>query len=85
MEKKRLLVSMRDEIRYRYDTLRTEQTYIQWVRSFILFHKKRHPVEMGKMKYHFFLLTLLSKEKWLHLHKTRHSLPCCFSTSMYSS
>lgn len=63
MEKKRLLVSMRDEIRSRHDTLRTEQTYIQWVRSFILFHKKRHPVEMGENEISLFLTHLAVERK----------------------
>jgi hypothetical protein len=27
--------------------LRTEGSYVQWIRRFILFHGKRHPSEMG--------------------------------------
>ena len=34
-------------IRVRHYSLRTEETYAGWVRRFILFHGKRHPVTMG--------------------------------------
>ncbi len=33
--------------RRRHYSLRTEQSYVAWVRRFILFHGKRHPKEMG--------------------------------------
>src|SRR5437764_7560069 len=32
----------------RHLSIRTEQAYIQWIRRFILFHKKKHPREMGE-------------------------------------
>jgi len=43
----KLLVQMRDCIRVRRYSIRTETSYIDWVRRFILFHGKRHPREMG--------------------------------------
>jgi integron integrase len=43
----RLLDRVRGEIRSRHYALRTEQSYVQWIRRFILFHDKRHPAEMG--------------------------------------
>jgi len=48
MPKSQLLEKMRAEIRLRHYSLRTEQSYIHWVRRFILFHNKRHPAEMGE-------------------------------------
>jgi hypothetical protein len=27
--------------------MRTEDTYLQWIRRFIFFHGKKHPREMG--------------------------------------
>ena len=42
-----LLDRVRAEIRVRHYSLRTEQTYVDWARRFILFHDKRHPKEMG--------------------------------------
>jgi integron integrase len=46
--KKRLFDQIRDVLRYKHYSRRTEQSYIHWVRRFILFHKKRHPSELGK-------------------------------------
>jgi integron integrase len=43
----KLLEQVRDQIRARHYSLRTEETYLRWVRDFILFHRKRHPKEMG--------------------------------------
>ncbi|MGI9301711.1 MAG: phage integrase N-terminal SAM-like domain-containing protein [Gammaproteobacteria bacterium] len=34
-------------IRAKRYSIRTEQAYVHWIRRFILFHKKRHPAEMG--------------------------------------
>ena len=43
----RLLEQLRDEIRFRHYSIRTEQAYLGWVKRFILFHGKRHPRDMG--------------------------------------
>lgn len=43
----RLLDQVRALIRIRHYSIRTEQTYIQWIRRYILFHGKRHPRDMG--------------------------------------
>jgi len=45
---KKLLEQVRDAIRVKHYSYRTEETYVQWIRSFILFHNKHHPIEMGK-------------------------------------
>ncbi|WP_225982011.1 MULTISPECIES: phage integrase N-terminal SAM-like domain-containing protein [Acidithiobacillus] len=34
-------------MRLRHYSLRTEQAYAYWVKRFVLFHRKRHPWEMG--------------------------------------
>ena len=60
--KPKLLDQMRDEMRRRHMSLRTEQTYLQWVRRYILFHGKRHPQEMGELEITAFL-THLAKER----------------------
>jgi integron integrase len=43
----RLLDSLRDRIRLKHYSIRTEHAYVNWVRRFILFHGKRHPKELG--------------------------------------
>jgi len=46
-QEKRLLDQYRDALRIKHYSPRTEGTYVQWVRNYILFHNKRHPKEMG--------------------------------------
>ncbi len=43
----RLLDVVRDAIRRRHYSLRTEQSYVQWIRRFIYFSGRRHPRELG--------------------------------------
>lgn len=43
----RLLDQVRDRIRIKHYSLRTETTYLHWIKRFILFHGKRHPKDMG--------------------------------------
>lgn len=42
-----LLERARAVIRFKHYSIRTEQTYLDWIKRFILFHDKRHPKEMG--------------------------------------
>ena len=51
----RLLDRVREAIRLRHYSIRTEQTYLDWIRRFILFHGKRHPAELGKSHVETFL------------------------------
>ncbi len=43
----RLLDQVRAAIRTRHYSLRTEQAYCHWIKRYILFHGKRHPLDMG--------------------------------------
>jgi hypothetical protein len=43
----RLLDQIRDRLRTMHYSLRTETSYVDWIRRFILFHGKRHPRDMG--------------------------------------
>jgi hypothetical protein len=54
----RLLDRVRAALRVRHYSLRTEECYIQWIRRFILFHHKRHPLEMGAAEINAFLTDL---------------------------
>ena len=54
----KLLDQLRDRIRLKHYSLRTEQAYLQWVKRYLLFHGKRHPAEMGKEKIEAFLFSL---------------------------
>jgi len=54
----RLLDRMRQAIRVRHFAIRTEQTYVDWARRYILFHGKRHPQTMGAAQVEAFLTHL---------------------------
>ena len=58
LEAPRLLHQVRDKIRLKHYSIRTEQAYTDWIRRFILFHKKRHPAEMGAVEVEQFLTHL---------------------------
>ena len=55
---KKLLDQARDALRTKHYSYRTEQTYIDWMRRFILFHQKRHPIEMDVPEIQAFLAHL---------------------------
>ena len=59
----RLLDQLRQALRSRHYSRRTEQTYCQWVKRFIYFHNVRHPAEMGEPEINAFLIHLAVKEK----------------------
>lgn len=56
------LESVSNKIRLKHYSIRTEEAYVQWVKRFILFHKKRHPSEMGAIEVEAFLTHLAVKE-----------------------
>lgn len=57
----RLLDQVREAIRMRHYSIRTEQAYVQWIRRFILFHDKRHPGDMGAAELTAFLSDLATQ------------------------
>jgi integron integrase len=63
MEKppKKLLEQVSDAIRVKHYSPRTEKTYIDWIRRYILFHNKRHPQEMGAAEIQSFLAYLATE------------------------
>jgi site-specific recombinase XerD len=58
-----LLDQVREAVRVRHYSLRTEETYVGWIRQFILFHGKRHPSEMGQAEISRFLTHLAVKRQ----------------------
>lgn len=59
----KLLDRVRAEIRVRHYSIRTESTYVDWVRRFILFHHKRHPADMGAEEVGAFLSYLATERQ----------------------
>ncbi len=56
--KPRLLDQVRERIRTLHYSLRTESTYVNWIKRFIIHHGKRHPKEMGLPEVETFLTSL---------------------------
>lgn len=59
----RLLDRVREAIRARHYSPRTEKTYVFWIRRYVLFHRKRHPSEMGENEVREFLSALATRDK----------------------
>jgi hypothetical protein len=56
--KPRLLDRVREAIAARHYSHRTEKAYIHWIKRYIFFHGKRHPIEMGAAEVTAFLTSL---------------------------
>ena len=61
-EPPRLLARVREAIRLRHYSLRTERAYVHWIRRYILFHGKRHPAAMGAEEITSFLSHLANED-----------------------
>jgi hypothetical protein len=59
----KLLDRVREQLRLKHYSYRTEQTYLHWIKRYILFHKKRHPDEMDDEEIRAFLVHLAEKEQ----------------------
>lgn len=59
---KPLLDQLRDAIRLKHYSIRTEDAYHAWVKRFILFHHKRHPKDMGAPEITAFLTHLATHD-----------------------
>lgn len=56
--KPKLLDRVREVIRFKHFSRRTEETYVQWIKRFIIFHDKQHPETMGAAEVTAFLTDL---------------------------
>ncbi len=59
----RLVDQFRARMRAKHYSLRTENTYWGWIKRFIIFHGKRHPVEMGAVEVEVFLSHLATQHQ----------------------
>jgi len=57
----RLMDKVRDEVRARHYSPRTEKAYCAWIRRYILFHGRRHPRELGPEAIEAFLTHLATE------------------------
>jgi len=57
----KLLDQVRDKIRVKHYSIRTETQYLQWIKRFIFFHGKRHPRDLGAVEVEAFLSHLATE------------------------
>jgi hypothetical protein len=53
----------RARIRIKHNSIRTEQTYLHWMKEFIVLHDKRQPAEMGAPEMVAYLIHLAIERK----------------------
>lgn len=58
---KKLLDQVRDKIRFKHYSPSTENTYISWIKQYIIFNGKRHPTEIGAVEVEAFLTYLATQ------------------------
>ena len=61
--KPRLLDQVRDVIRCKHYSIRTEQTYLEWIKRFIYFNNRKHPKDLGTTHISAFLTHLAVQRK----------------------
>ena len=59
----KLLDQVREQLRLKHYSYRTEEAYLHWIKRYILFHNKRHPNDMGDEEIRAFLFHLAEKEQ----------------------
>ncbi len=79
----RLLDQVRDALRVRHMSLRTEKAYSHWIRQYILFHGKRHPSEMGEVEINAFLTHLAVDKRVSPSTQTQALCALLFSTGLF--
>lgn len=62
-QKPKLIDQVRETIRRKHYSIRTEEAYVDWIKRFIFFHNKRHPAEMGEGEIEQFLNHLAVQKK----------------------
>jgi Phage integrase, N-terminal SAM-like domain len=59
----KLLERVRQAIRAKHYSRRTESAYVDWIRRYIVFHQKRHPSDMGASEIAAFLTWLATERR----------------------
>ena len=74
-KKPKLLDQVRQIIRVKHYSMRTEESYTTWIKRFIFFHNKRHPIEMGEKEIGQYI-TYLAKDKESFCFYSKSSFVC---------
>ncbi len=80
------LNSIRTDMRQKGYALKTEKTYLHWIKRFILFHKKRHPQTMGSEEVRLFLSSLANSRHVAIKHaENRFKCPSFFVQQVFTT
>ncbi len=60
---KKLLDQVRDVLRTKHYSLRTEESYVDWITRYVRFHQLRHPRDLGLAEIEAFLSHLCIRQK----------------------
>jgi hypothetical protein len=71
----KLLDQVRDTLRVKHYTYRTEEAYVDWIRRYILFHNRRHPQDMAEADVQAFL-THLAVQRHVADTQAKYPHPC---------
>ncbi len=82
MPKTTWLDQVRDAIWLQHMNIRIEESYISWIRRFIIFHHRRHPKDMGAEKIRGFLSHLAVDRQVRLPHRMLPCMRCFFCTVM---
>ncbi len=63
MAKPKLLDQVKNKLRLKHYSIRTEEAYLNWIKRFIYFNNKKHPNEMGETEINKFLTHLAVEGK----------------------
>jgi hypothetical protein len=74
----RLVDQIRAVARMEHLSLRTEESYLAYIKEFFLFHNKRHARELGVPEIRAYLSHLAVEPKVGHQLRMWRSVPCCF-------
>ena len=48
--KRKLLDMLRDKIRFKHYSIKTEKSYVGWIKDYIFYHNKKHPIDLARPK-----------------------------------
>jgi integrase len=60
---RKLLDQVRDAVQLKHYSPKTEESYVHWIKRYVLLHNKRHPNEMGEKEIETFLTHLATTKR----------------------
>jgi len=75
-KKPKFLDQVRNALRTKHCSLRTEESYVNWIKQYIFYHDKKHPLHLGEAEINHFL-THLAVQKTVSASRQNQAL-CSF-------